>query len=569
MNQQKNFFIAALLCVIAWLSTEMFLKKDVKDESAVQTSSQQIKAQALFEKPDALPLERDQAIKEGPRIALKTKNLEGSVLLKGALLDDVTLKNYPDQSKKGAFHLLSPYATQSGYFVTWAWYSEKEADLPNHDAIWQADAEVLSENHPVTLTWKNAQGVVFKQIWSVDENYMISVQQKIENASNTQIALGAKVELTRKTPIDLAGHFVSHEGALGFAQGQLKEISYSDLTKGPVILSLTQDGGWFGFGDKYWLTALIPHLSASGQKKGGDLFALSYPKTQFQQVDKSYVVSLFYPSITVKPGENFSFSTDCFVGPKALRLLDAYEASHHIPHFDLAVDFGWFYFLTKPMLKTLMFLKDVLGSFAWAIIVLTIFIKALFFPLAIKSFRSMAKMKQLQPKMQKLKERYANDKMKLNQELMQLYKEAKINPASGCLPMIVQIPVFFALYKVLFVSIEMRNAPFYGWITDLSSPDPTTIFNLFGLLPYNVPSALQVGVWPLLMGLSMLLQQRVNGMPSSDPVQKAMFLYVMPVLFSYMLSQFPVGLVIYWTLSNMLTVLQQFIISKWAQRAGQ
>jgi YidC/Oxa1 family membrane protein insertase len=408
------------------------------------------------------------------------------------------------------------------------------------------------------LTWDNGQGLRFERRLALDQNYMFTVTQRVANSGETAVQLSPYGLIARSGTPQVLGFYILHEGLLGVFNNTLEEIDYSDLVEdGPQQFEST--GGWLGITDKYWLAALVPDQAQTVQAR----FLHSAPNGQ----DK-YQSDYLYQTMTVPAGGELEITSRLFAGAKEAKLLDAYRDNLGIPRFDRAVDFGWFYFLTKPFFYALHYFAEVLGNFGLSILMLTVLVKLAFFPLANKSYKAMAKMRKVQPEMLELRERYGDDKQKLNQEMMALYKREGANPVSGCLPVVIQIPVFFALYKVLFVTIEMRHAPFYGWIQDLSARDPTTILNGFGLLPWDVPdlgilNLLNIGIWPLLMGISMVLQHRLNPQPA-DPVQAKIFM-MMPIVFTFLLAQFPAGLVIYWTWNNLLSILQQALIMK---RAG-
>lgn len=563
MDDKKNLLIAVLLCVVAWLSVELWIKPaPITISTPASRTSQPIAVVA--NKNESIPLvimSRKDALQATNRVSIVTPNVKGSISLKGGLVDDWRLTQYHETTANDSpeINVLSPWLTKQAYYGAFRWYISPAAvalEIPDDETIWEADAAELTDERPVTLTWKNNKGIVFQQIFSIDEKYMLSVKQVVSNLTQDPITVGTKGLIRRYGPVETAGYFMLHEGPLGVFSGKLKEFSYKDLSKSYINeLGQNQRGvGWLGITDKYWLAAIIPNSASQGQ-----VSSVSSPL--FYETESLSGLN------TVGANQSHSQESHFFVGPKQLSLLDKYETSLKIDHFDLAVDFGWFYFLTKPMFYLLSWLKNWAGSFGIAIILMTVVIKAAFFPLSLRMYRSMAKLKKLQPNLLALKNRFADDKVRLNQETMAFYRKEKVNPVSGCLPMLIQIPVFFSLYKVLFISIEMRQAPFWGWIHDLASPDPTTIFNCFGLFNWALPDLLQVGAWPIMMGLSMILQQRLNTSVSLDFHQKIMFTYVMPVVFTFMLAQFPVGLVIYWTWSNVLTVCQQWVMMRYYQEA--
>ncbi|MEP2334785.1 membrane protein insertase YidC, partial [Marinobacter sp.] len=399
------------------------------------------------------------------------------------------------------------------------------------------------------LTWDNGAGLVFERTYAIDNQFMFSVTQKVRNSSGASVTLFPYGLLSRGGTPETAGFYILHEGPLGVFDETLNEVDYDDLQDdGDVEVAAT--GGWIGITDKYWLAALVPAQDEAVKYRFMHMI---------RQQDDRYQTDYLGSARAIPAGGVVESEVHLFAGAKEVKLLDKYEAEYGIANFDLAVDFGWFYFLTKPFFYALSWLHGVVGNFGIAILVFTVAVKAVFYPLANKSYKSMAKMRELTPKMQTLREQYSDDKQRLNQEMMALYKNEKVNPASGCLPIIVQIPVFFALYKVLFVSIEMRHAPFYGWVHDLSAPDPTTLFNLFGLIPWTPPAFIpMIGVWPILMGLTMFLQQRLNPQPA-DPIQAKVFMFL-PIFFTFLLANFPAGLVIYWAWNNLLSIAQQRLI---------
>ncbi|TVR98371.1 MAG: membrane protein insertase YidC [Rhodospirillales bacterium] len=496
---------------------------------------------------------RERVLAQVPRIPIRTPSLEGSISLVGARLDDLRLLHYrvtiaPDSPN---ITLLSPQGTADAYFAELGWDAGGQPiTLPGPDAVWQADRDTLTPEAPVVLTWTNDEGLTFRRTIAVDEHYMFRVTQTVENATGEAVTLFPYSLVSRHGTPPTSGFFILHEGPLGVLNGTLREFSYSDLRDRGVI-SDTTTGGWLGITDKYWLAALIPIQTQTVNTRFVHHLAGA---TDVYQVD------FIGQGIVIAPGASGSWESMVFAGAKVARLLDAYAERYDIVRFDRAIDFGWFYFLTKPLFYVLVWINDYVGNFGVAILILTVLIKLVFFPLANKSYRAMSQMRKLTPEMMKLRERFADDKQRLNQEMMALYKREKVNPASGCLPILVQIPVFFALYKVLFVTIEMRHAPFFGWINDLSVPDPTSIFNLFGLIPWSPPTFLMIGAWPLIMGLTMWLQMKLNPQPP-DPLQAKIFM-ALPVVFTFMLAHFPAGLVIYWTWNNILSILQQWVIMR-------
>ena len=491
------------------------------------------------------------------RINIINDELQGSISLLGARIDDLVLKNYrktldPESDK---IRFLKKIDEREPFFIQFGWSSPNKNKVPNGNTDWKGSKSSLDPNNPVTLSWNNGEGLKFSQIISIDDNYMIKVIQKVKNETNNSVNLYPYGLIRRSGEPKTTDFFVLHEGPLGVFDGSLKEHSYSDLKetgqKG-MSIKTEENGGWIGITDKYWMAALIPDQNTNSN------FTFRYVNNS-----ASYQTDFLGELSKVPANGEIEIVSRVFSGAKKLNLLDKYEEDLKIKNFDLAIDFGWFYFLTKPFFYALSWANNILGNFGLAILAITVVVKIIFFPLANKSYKSMARMRVLTPQLQQLRERFGNDRQKMNMEMMALYKREKVNPAAGCLPILVQIPVFFALYKVLFVSIEMRQAPFFGWIKDLSALDPTSIFNLFGLLPYStdfLPDFLNLGIWPLLMGATMVLQQRLNPKPP-DPVQAQIFAW-MPVVFTFLLATFPAGLVIYWTWNNLLSIAQQWIITR-------
>jgi len=580
MTDQKNVIIAIVLSLLILAGFQVFYEMPrMEAERARQAAMQQDAAQQAAgggtvsdaPSPDAgaLPapaedgsltigtdLTREEALALSPRITIETPTVTGSIALKGARLDDLVLRDYRvdlDQTSE-RIHLLEPTGLRRPYYAEFGWVTGSGADMavPTAETVWQTDADRLTPDNPVTLTWDNGQGLVFERTISIDQDYMFSVDQRVRNGTDQPVALYPYGLISRGGVPPTTGFYILHEGPLGVFDSTLTEVDYDDLQEdGDQKPESVEPGGWIGITDKYWLTALVP---AQDETHG-----FNFKHAIRKQTDR-FQVDYLGAAVEVPAGGEAVDTNHFFAGAKKLDVLDRYEEEYGVANFDLAIDFGWFYFLTKPFLQVLTFLNGVLGNFGLAILALTVVIKLVFFPLANKSYRSMAKLKELTPKMQELREKHGDDKQRLNQEMMEMYKREKVNPAAGCLPILIQIPVFFALYKVLFVSIEMRHAPFYGWIEDLSAPDPTSIFNLFGLIPWDPPSMLMIGAWPCIMGVTMFLQQKLNPQPA-DPVQAKVFMFL-PLMFTVLLAQFAAGLVIYWTWNNLLSILQQWVIMK-------
>jgi YidC/Oxa1 family membrane protein insertase len=493
---------------------------------------------------------RNSVIAEEPRVKIDTPRLHGSIDLIGGRLNDLTLATYRETvaPKSPEVVLLSPSGTAEPYLAEFGWVAEtKGVKVPGPETRWSAPGGRLTPTHPVTLSWDNGAGLLFTRTFSVDRDYMFTVKDAVENKTGAAVRLMPYGLVSRTGTPPTSGYYLLYEGPIGYLDGALKDVKYSSLKTGEPTTYETR-GGWLGFTDKYWLTALIPPQSEG-------------LKARFVHSEEHGVVryqaDYLGAAITVAPGGNGAIATRFFAGAKELNLLESYAAAG-IPLFDYSIDFGWFWFLTKPIFKILLVLEGFLGNFGLAILLFTLMVKLLFFPLANKSYGAMSKMKLLQPEIQKIRERFPDDKARQQQETMALYKKVGANPLAGCLPIVIQIPVFFSLYKVLFVTIEMRHAPFFGWIHDLSAPDPTSFVNLFGLLPIVPPHVLMIGAWPLIMGVTMFLQQKLNPQPV-DPTQAKMFM-ILPVVFTYMLASFPAGLVIYWAWNNTLSVAQQWVI---------
>ncbi len=509
---------------------------------------------------------REQALAQSRRVAIDTKSLAGSIALTGGRIDDVVLKGYretPDPNSPNIV-LLSPSGSPQPYYAEWGFVPApgQNAALPKSDTVWTADSTVLTAEKPVNLTYDNGAGLIFHRTIAVDDRYMFTVTQNVENKGSDPVTLYPYELVSRHGKPVVSGYAVLHEGFVGVVgDSGLKENSYDGIEKEPQATErIDGTGGWLAFTDKYWATAVIPDQAAPIKGR-----FLSYgPAGQ-----KTYQVDQQGEAKTIAPGETATINSRLFAGAKVSDLLDQYQSALGIKKFDLLIDWGWFYFITRPMFKLIDFFYRLIGNFGVAILCVTLLVKIAFFPLANRSYMSMARMKAMQPQMKAIQERFKDDRAKQQQELMALYKREKINPVAGCLPVIIQIPVFFALYKVLFVTIEMRQAKFFGWIRDLSQPDPTNIFTLFGLIPWDpthiplIGSFLWLGIWPIIMGVSMFIQMKMNPEPT-DPVQKQMFAY-MPIIFTFMLGSFPAGLVIYWTWNNLLSVAQQGFIM---HRAG-
>ena len=566
MDQQR-LFIAIAISVAILLGFQVLiaphLPQPPKPAPQVATNQATTTQPSTAPAPAAAATTSSTVPKEVPRLQIAAHRLRGSISLLGARLDDLVLTDYretlaPDSPN---VRLLEPRSEDHPYYVQYGWSAApgEQVKLPGNDTVWAGSGGTLSAGHPVTLSWDNGAGLTFQLTFSVDDDYMFGVQQSVKNTTGTPVKLSPWSRIRRDYTPQVAGYYILFEGLLGVVDGTLQETTYAKAKsegekKNGIAYDATATGGWAGITDKYWLTSLVPDQAIAStvnfihRSEDGDHYQVDYITKEPQTIAANGDASLF---------------SRVFAGAKIVRLLDRYQAEYHIPNFDKAVDFGWFYFLTKPIFFCLDWLYGLLGNFGLAIMAFTLFVKALFFPLANYSYRSMSKMKLLAPKMQALRERFKEEPQRLQQEMMTMYRTEKVNPASGCLPMVVQIPVFFSLYKVIFVTIEMRQAPFFGWIHDLSVVDPTNVFNLFGLIPFD-PSTispwLHLGAWPLIMGVTMFLQQKLNP-PPPDPMQARMFQF-MPIIFTFMLASFPAGLVIYWSWNNLLSIAQQWLIMR-------
>ena len=509
------------------------------------------------------------AAPDAARLDIRTDRLEGSISLKGGRIDDLSLSDYRvgTDPNSDIVRLLSPVGSANPYYALYGWTPAGALgfeDVPDANTVWTApEGAILTPASPVTLTWDNGKGLIFTREIAVDDDYMFTVTQSVRNTTGAEVRLAPYGIVARHgVPSDLTNFYILHEGMIGMIDGTLKEEDYGDLAELPVVaregaaaeVMDVSTNGWVGFTDKYWMATLVPP-----------------PGTAFTAVSKYvpgpeiYQTETRLPLLAVTPGATAQTQSQLFAGAKEWEAISRYQDAG-IDRFVDAIDWGWFFFLTKPIFAVLHFLNGIIGNMGWAIIGLTVFLKALLFPLAYKSYVSMARMKELQPEMEALKERAGDDKQKLQQEMMKLYKEKKVNPAAGCLPILLQIPIFFSLYKVIFVTIELRHAPWVGWIRDLSAPDPSSIYNLYGLLPWAAPGhdsilgLIFIGILPLGLGISMWMQQKLNPTPA-DPTQKMIFAW-MPWVFMFMLGSFASGLVLYWITNNMITFIQQYIIMR-------
>ena len=484
-----------------------------------------------------------QAVAQDRRINIVNQDIRGSLRLKGARFDELYLRKYRTEidPQSPAVELLSPSQTANPYYAEFGWLSsDKSIKLPDNNTVWTAKSRELTPQTPLVLEWNNGQGLRFIRKISVDENYMFTIDQNVENNSGKTVALFPYGLINRHYEKSAENSSVVHEGMIGVLDSSLEEIKYTKLKKVGEKESFETNGGWAGFGDRYWFTSFILNNTDNG-------------KVKFSHTgENTYQVDYVGQAVEIVPGSVGSNSIKFYAGAKEIKLLDYYTDKLNIQKFDLAVDFGWYYFLTKPFFYILDFLYHFIGNMGWAILLFAALLRLVMFPIANKSYESMSKMKKVQPKLKELQEKYKDDKVKLQQEIMETYRKEKINPAAGCLPVLIQIPIFFSLYKVLNIAIEIRHAPFVGWIQDLSAPDPLTISVLTSL---PIPGLLDIGVWPILMGISMYIQQKLNPAPANK--DQARVFAMMPLIFTFMLGHFASGLVIYWTLSNLLSIIQQ------------
>src|SRR6478672_7012049 len=519
----------------------------------------------------AAPVSRDTAIASTPRVKIDTPRVSGSISLKGARIDDLSLVQFRETVDPSSppIVLYSPSGTAEPYYAEFGWVpaAGSTVKLPDRDTMWQQEGSgALTPSSPVVLKYDNGDGLAFRRTISIDDRYLFTIKDDVTNVGNAPVTLYPFALISRHGTPQVAGYYILHEGLIGYlGEDKLQEYGYKKIDDAKTV-NFKVTNGWLGITDKYWASALLPDTNAQLQARFS---------SNLVGAVRTYQTDYLEDAQTIAIGGTASANARLFAGAKEASVvginfpfagLGGYNKQLGLNHFDLLIDWGWFYFITKPMFLALDFFYHLVGNFGISILLVTVIVKLLFFPLANKSYASMAKMKSVQPQLQALKERYPDDKVKQQQEMMEIYRKEKINPVAGCLPVVIQIPVFFSLYKVLFVTIEMRHAPFYGWIKDLSAPDPTTIFNGFGLLhfdPTHVPvlgAYLALGVWPIIMGITMWFQMKLNPTPP-DPTQKMIFDW-MPLIFTFMLAGFPAGLVIYWAWNNLLSVLQQSYIMR-------
>tara|TARA_Y100000590_G_scaffold432378_1_gene548336 strand:+ start:752 stop:2431 length:1680 start_codon:yes stop_codon:yes gene_type:complete len=549
----KNVLLAIILSSAVLIFWAVFFEPPVVENQTVKknvSQNENSSTPSIEEIENTKKISRNEAISKVKRIKLENKNIKGSISLEGAVIDDITFKNYKKNLKSNENVIfLNPKNSEKGYYIESGWASSgnENLKLPVDKTLWNVKGnDILSPNNPVELEWKNENGLVFTKKIEIDENFLFKITQNIKNNSNKSFQFFPYGQITRNYKPEVTPIYILHEGFIGVFGDELKEMDYKDVDE--KKFSTSSSKGWLGITDKYWIAAIVP-------EKGKNF------KSEFLNKNGKYRANFIVKEpVIVNPNDSVTSIINAFVAAKEVSVIDSYAEKLDIEKFDLAIDWGWFYFFTKPLFFVIDYFFKITGNFGWAIVIITALVRLIFFPLANYSFRSMAKMKVLQPEMLRLKELHKDDKVKLQQEMMALYKREKVNPISGCLPVLIQIPFFFAIYKMLFVTLEMRHQPFFGWIEDLSARDPTSIFNLFGLIPWDPPTFLMIGAWPILMGLSMYVQQKLNPTPP-DPIQAKIFMFF-PLFLTIILAPFPSGLVVYWTVNNILTIAQQWVIMR-------
>jgi YidC/Oxa1 family membrane protein insertase len=556
MENQKNLFLAIIISMAIIFGFQLLVPQPERAPVTEDTNTQNSVSLDIQSATSAILLDRDQVLEETIRVTFDNSKIKGSINLEGGIIDDLVLEEYRETLDPTSDFItyLNPLGSQDAYYLDTGWVSpDSTIELPNNKSVWKADKTSIGMNDPVKLTWQNSQNITFEKIITLDEHYLFSVDQRVINNSGKSFDLYPFGLSKRQGIPEMENFFILHEGPLSITDSVLKEYDYDDL-KDKKKIKLNSVGGWIGMTDKYWQTAIISDQNEPIQQ--------TYSYSYVENTD-NFQTDLVGTKIVVGEGDNISHNLKLFAGPKIVSVIDQYMDEYGVQEFDRSVDFGWFYFLTKPIFHVLEFIFGYVGNFGWAIIIFTLLMRVCFFPLAQASFKSMAKMKKLGPELQRLKEQYGDDRAGMQKEMMALYKREKANPIAGCLPILLQIPVFFALYKVLFVTIEMRHAPFIGWISDLSAPDPLGLLTLFGFVDWNVPGILQlfnIGIWPILMGISMFLQQKLNPAPV-DKMQAKIFMFL-PIVFTFVLGGFAAGLVIYWTTNNVLSMAQQYVIQR-------
>jgi YidC/Oxa1 family membrane protein insertase len=548
----KNLILAislSALVLIMWSIFFFFLSPTIdKKQNKIEKIQKEngISSPSIETTKKIKAVSRVESLKTTKRISVENESVSGSISLTGGIIDDILFKNYnQDLKSEKKVVLLNPDGLDEGYYIETGWASTyKDVDLPNSKTEWSiVGNSKLTPNNPVTLKWTNNKQITFIKTIELDENFLFKINQQIKNNGNNNYDFYPYAQIVRNKKPKILGYYILHEGFIGVFDEELKEEDYKDIEE--KKFTANSSSGWLGITDKYWITAIVPEKNKNF--KSEFIFDKNY-RANFIQTEP----------IQSSPNQTISSEIRVFTAAKEVAVIDSYAENQNIEKFDLTIDWGWFYFFTKPLFFIADYFFKLTGNFGIAIILITACIRLIFFPLANYSFKSMAKMKVLQPEMVRLKELHKDDKTKLQQEMMALYKREKVNPISGCLPVMIQIPFFFAIYKMLFVTIEMRQQPFFGWIQDLSARDPTSVFNLFGLIPWDPPTFLMIGAWPIMMGITMYVQQKLNPTPP-DPIQAKIFMFF-PLFLTIVLAPFPSGLVVYWTINNILTMAQQWII---------
>jgi len=551
--ETRNVLIAIILSTVVLIFWATFFEPPIveqNNESSKVESQNKETTPSIEEVESSKKTSRKEAINKVKRIKLENQNIKGSISLEGGVIDDVTFKNYKKYlNSDEEVIFLNPKNSKEGYYLEtgWAAAGNKNLKLPLDSTIWKTKGNnLLTPSTPIFLEWNNGEGLIFTKKIELDNKFLFKITQSIKNNSNNSYQFFPYAQITRNYKPKVNPIYILHEGFIGVFGDELKEMDYEDIEDEKFKINSSK--GWLGITDKYWITAIVP-------EKGKNF------KSEFLSNNSKYMANFIIKDpVILNPNETVSNNINAFVAAKEVSVIDNYATEQNIEKFDLAIDWGWFYFFTKPLFFVIDYFFKITGNFGLAIVIITALVRLIFFPLANYSFRSMAKMKVLQPEMVRLKELHKDDKTKLQQEMMALYKREKVNPISGCLPVLIQIPFFFAIYKMLYVTLEMRHQPFFGWIEDLSARDPTSVFNLFGLIPWDPPTFLMIGAWPIFMGLSMYLQQKLNPTPP-DPIQAKIFMFF-PLFLTIILAPFPSGLVVYWTINNILTIAQQWVIMK-------
>ena len=556
MENQKNLFLAIIISMAIIFGFQLLVPQPEKTPITEENNAQDLVSLDIQNTSSNILLDRDQVLEDTIRVTFDNSKIKGSINLEGGIIDDLILEEYRETLDPTSDFItyLNPLGSQDAYYLDTGWVSpDSTIELPNNKSVWKADKSSIGINDPVKLTWQNSQNITFEKIITLDKHYLFSVDQRVINNSGKSFDLYPFGLSKRQGLPEMQNFFILHEGPLSVTDGVLEEYDYDDL-KDQKKIKLNSVGGWIGMTDKYWQTAIISDQNEPVQQ------TYSY---SFAENTDNFQTDLVGAKIVIGDGDNVSHNLKLFAGPKIVQVIEQYMDEYGVQEFDRSVDFGWFYFLTKPIFHVLEFIFGYVGNFGWSIVIFTLLMRICFFPLAQASFKSMAKMKKLGPELQRLKEQYGDDRAGMQKEMMALYKREKANPIAGCLPILLQIPVFFSLYKVLFVTIEMRHAPFIGWIHDLSAPDPLGLLTLFGFVDWNVPGIFQlfnIGIWPILMGISMFLQQKLNPAPV-DKMQAKIFMFL-PIVFTFVLGGFAAGLVIYWTTNNVLSMAQQYVIQR-------